>query len=72
MTTLEELIEKQPLFADTYLLLGGIYEKQGKKNEAEKVYNKALATEGMPDTYKVRMKAKLDAVKGTLGEAPRK
>jgi predicted negative regulator of RcsB-dependent stress response len=47
------------------VLLGGIYEKQGNKAEAEDVYNKGLDVEGIPDQYKVRMKVRLEALKGT-------
>ena len=50
---LDGLITKYPAYADAYVLLGGIYEKQGKKAEAEGVYNRGLAVEGMPDQYKV-------------------
>jgi Tfp pilus assembly protein PilF len=60
---LEDLIAKYPVYADAYVLLGGIYEKQGKKVEAEGVYNRGLAVEGIPDQYKVRMKVLLDALK---------
>ena len=62
-TVLDSLIGKYPTYADAYVLLGGIYEKQGKKTEAEGVYNKGLAVGGMPDQYKVRMKARLEALK---------
>jgi Tfp pilus assembly protein PilF len=61
--TLEGLIEKQPAYADPYLLLGRIYEKQGKKEEAEKIYKKALETEGIPDQDKFRIGAQLEALK---------
>jgi tetratricopeptide (TPR) repeat protein len=61
--TLDGLIEKQPGFADAYLLLGGIYEKQGKKSEAEKVYTKALSTESIPDQHKRRIAAQLNTLK---------
>jgi Tfp pilus assembly protein PilF len=61
--TLEGLIEKQPAYADSYLLLGGIYEKQGKKEEAEKIYKKALETDGIPDQDKFRIGAQLEALK---------
>jgi predicted Zn-dependent protease len=61
--TLGVLIEKQPTFADSYLLLGGTYEKQGKKEEAEKIYKKALETDGIPDQYKRRIAAQLEALK---------
>ena len=68
--TLEALIEKQPSFGDSYVLLGGIFEKQGKKSEAEKVYRKGLAAEGIPDSYKARMKARLEATKGSIAGEP--
>jgi tetratricopeptide (TPR) repeat protein len=61
--TLEALIEKQPVYADAYDLLGATYERQGKKEEAEKIYNKALETEGLPDRDKVRIAARLEALK---------
>jgi Tfp pilus assembly protein PilF len=61
--TLEALIEKQPAYADAYLLLGGTYEKQGREEEAEKIYKKALETDGVPDRYKSRIAAQLEAMK---------
>jgi Tfp pilus assembly protein PilF len=61
--TLEGLIEKQPVYVDSYLLLAGIYEKQGKKEEAEKIYKKALETEGIPDQARLRIGARLEALK---------
>ena len=61
--TLEALIEKQPAYADSYLLLGGTYEKQGKKEEAEKIYKKALETDGIPDQDKFRIGAQMEALR---------
>ncbi|MFA6220787.1 MAG: tetratricopeptide repeat protein [Desulfomonilaceae bacterium] len=63
-SVLDGLITKYAAYADAYVLLGAIYEKQGKKEQAEGVYNKGLAVTGMPDQYKVRMKARLNALKG--------
>ena len=57
------MIEKQPAYADPYLLLGGIYAKQGKKEEAEKIYKKALETDGIPNQDKFRIGAQLEALK---------
>ena len=54
------------------MLLGRVYEKQGKKTEAEGVYNKGLAVETIPDQYKVRMKVRLEALKGNLPDAQKK
>jgi len=62
-SVLDGLINQYPAYADAYVLLGAIYEKQEKKAQAEGVYNKGLAVDGMPDHYKVRMKSRLDALK---------
>src|SRR5208283_811517 len=69
---LDGLITKYPAYADAYVLLGGIYEKQGKKAEDEGVYNKGLAADGIPDQYKVRMKKRLEALKGAPPDAQKK
>ncbi len=69
---LDALITKYPASADAYILLGGIYEKQGKGAEAEEVYNKGLAVEGIPARYKVRMKIRLEALRGNYPEAQNK
>jgi len=60
---LEDLITRHPPYPDSYLLLGGIYEKQGKKEQAEKIYKKALETHGIPDKYRHRIAAQLEALK---------
>jgi len=61
--TLEALVEKQPAYGDAYLLLGETYERLGKKKEAEKTYKKALDTDGIPDRYKSRIAAKMEAIR---------
>jgi tetratricopeptide (TPR) repeat protein len=70
--TLAALIEKQPGYAEAYLLLGGTYEKQGRKEEAEKIYMKALETDGIPDRYKHRMATHLEALKQGKTDAEKK
>ena len=60
---LHDLIARYSAYADAYLLLGGIYEEQGNKSKAEEVYNQGLAAEGIPDSQKYRMKARLDGLK---------
>jgi Tfp pilus assembly protein PilF len=60
---LEALIEKQPAYADSYLLLGGTYERWGEKEEAEKIYKKALEADGIPDRHKRRIAAQMEAMK---------
>jgi tetratricopeptide (TPR) repeat protein len=69
---LDGLITRYPAYADAYVLLGGIYEKQGKKAAAEAVYNRGLVVEGMPDQYKVLMKVRLEALKGAPPDAQKK
>ncbi len=62
-SVLDGLIRKYPTYADAYVLLGGIYEKQGKGAEAERVYSRGITTEGIPNQYKVRMKLRLDTLR---------
>jgi tetratricopeptide (TPR) repeat protein len=71
-SVLDGLITKYPAYIDAYVLLGGIYEKQGKKAEAEGVYNKGLAAEGIPDKDKIHMKVRLNALKGSPSDAQKK
>ena len=71
VTVRDGLITKYPAYADAYVLLGGIYEKQGKKAQAEG-YNKGLAVESMPDQYKVRMKVHPNGMKGAPPDSQKK
>jgi Tfp pilus assembly protein PilF len=61
-SVMDGLINQYPAYADAYVLLGAIYEKQEKKAQAEGVYKKGLAVESIPDKYKVQMKARLQAL----------
>lgn len=64
---LEALMITRPSYPYTYLLLGSIYEIQGKRAEAEQLYDKALTDEGIPESYKLRIRGKLDALKRAGG-----
>ena len=61
--TLDALITRQPAYLDAYLLLAGIYEKEGKNEDVERVYNKALAVEGAPESFKDHVREKLELLK---------
>ncbi len=61
--TLVTLIAGQPAYLDAYPLLGEIYEKEGKKEDAERVYTRAAALEGAPAGFRNHMRVKLDALK---------
>ena len=52
-----------PAYPDAYLLLADIYEQQGKKDEAVKVYKRALAEQGISPKAKEYIKSRLEAVK---------
>jgi tetratricopeptide (TPR) repeat protein len=59
---LRDLIDLAPAFADSYLLMGEIYENQGKKKEAETIYREALGKEGLTRNDYQRIDAKLKAL----------
>ena len=63
MTTLNALITKQSGYFDAYLLLGRIYEKEGKKRDAEKIYNAALALERVPESFRKHIRGILESLK---------
>lgn len=48
ISTLRKLIAGSPDYPDPYLLLGAIYERQGRVNEARTVYQQALRNEESP------------------------
>lgn len=45
---LQGVVAAHPDYADAYLLLGEVYEKQGKTSEAKSLYFQALSQEGIP------------------------
>ncbi|MGA7876746.1 MAG: tetratricopeptide repeat protein, partial [Desulfoferrobacter sp.] len=45
---LQALIRENPAHADAYALLGDIYERAGKLEDAEKVYQEAATSEAVP------------------------
>jgi tetratricopeptide (TPR) repeat protein len=67
---LREVTGKAPAYGDPYLLMGEIYEKQGKKKEAEAVYREALGKEGLSREDRSRIDAKLRAL--TSGETKKR
>jgi tetratricopeptide (TPR) repeat protein len=69
---LEGLITKYPAYADAYVLLGGIYEKQGKKADAEGVYNMGLADKNIPIQYKGLMKQLLKVLQSGAPDTGKK
>jgi len=59
---LQKLIRKHPAYIDAYMLLGMIYEKQGKLNDARALYLKALKNKGLSKVDQYRFNEKLRAL----------
>lgn len=57
------LLAGQPAYFDAYLLLAEIYEQQGKREDAEKVYNRALTVERVPEAFRNHIRTKLEEFK---------
>jgi predicted Zn-dependent protease len=60
--TLEVLISRIPSYPDAYLLLADIHQQQGRKEEAVKVYNRAMAAPGIPERARKFFKERLDGL----------
>ncbi len=56
---LQETISRQPGNADAYLMLGEIYQRQGKPERASAVYVQALRGKALSDPDRERIGAKL-------------
>ena len=54
-----DLTARRPAYANAYLLLGDMYEKQGRAKEAENTYRKILADEGLSRQERAFIEAKL-------------
>jgi len=60
---LSGLTESHPEYADTYLLLGSIYESQGRTADAISVYEEALGAQGITSEYKRAIQERLRALR---------
>ena len=56
---LRDTVDRHPAYLDAVLLLGEIYERDGKKEEAREVYRKALSSGQLSDRDSLRVKARL-------------
>jgi Tfp pilus assembly protein PilF len=62
--TLRDTVKRHPAYVDAVLLLGQIYEKDGKKESAKEVYRKALSSGQLSERDSLRIKMKLQALEG--------
>jgi tetratricopeptide (TPR) repeat protein len=60
---LEGLIVSYPLNGEAYLLLGEIYEKQGRVGNARALYRRGMALEEMNERDRTRMEVRLDKLR---------
>jgi len=56
---LEDLIRRHPSYVNAYVLLGDMYEKQGRTKEAVNAYQRVLATGGLSPRDRLFIEAKL-------------
>lgn len=56
---LRQVITRHPTYADAYLFLGDLYEKQNRHEDAERLYRQALSEEGIPIQARRIFEAKL-------------
>jgi tetratricopeptide (TPR) repeat protein len=59
---LQQLIRRHPVYIDAHMLLGMIYEKQGKLNDARVLYLKALENKGLSKSDQFRLNERLRAI----------
>jgi tetratricopeptide (TPR) repeat protein len=59
---LQRLLQEHPAFANAYLLLGDIYQEQGRKEKARGVYRRGLARPDLPPRARQVIKNKMQAL----------
>jgi tetratricopeptide (TPR) repeat protein len=59
---LQDTIKQQPFYGDAYILLGEIYEKQGKASDARTLYLEGLTKNAIPSSYRQRFSERLKAL----------
>jgi tetratricopeptide (TPR) repeat protein len=57
-----DVIRRSPAYVDAYLLLGDIYEKQGKADEAIELYREAVGNEALSQPQRRHFAARLQAL----------
>jgi tetratricopeptide (TPR) repeat protein len=59
---LRKIVDRNPPFPPAYALLGSIYEKQGKQDEARKVYRKAADNAEIPAADRAQFRSRLQSM----------
>ena len=64
--TLEGLLDRHPAYADAYLLLGSLYERQGKTEAARALYARALEAADLNRRQEYQVASRLQALGGAV------
>ena len=59
---LRETIKRRPLYGDSYMLLGSIYEEREEFEEALSLYNEAMDIEELPEQFKRFLQTRVHAI----------
>jgi tetratricopeptide (TPR) repeat protein len=59
---LQQIVNQHPTYMDACLLLGDIYEKDGRTRDAEKLYRETLRLQGLAREYRNYLEARLSAL----------
>ena len=68
MTTLQALLARHPAYGEAYLLLGELYVKASKVQEARQLFARALEVKELPDTYRTRIASLQRNLAGSEGK----
>jgi tetratricopeptide (TPR) repeat protein len=60
---LESAVQKWPIYGEVYMLLGDIYQQQGRMEEAKSLYGEALKQKGLSRRYRALIEAKFRSLK---------
>jgi Flp pilus assembly protein TadD len=61
---LRDMVDRQMPHADAYIMLGQIYEQQGKSKSAVKVYSKAASNEKLPEYQRHSFSSRINQIQG--------
>jgi len=59
---LRKIVDRNQPFSPAYVMLGTIYEKQGKTAEARKIYKKAADNAELPEPDRAQFRSKLQTI----------
>jgi tetratricopeptide (TPR) repeat protein len=68
MATLQALLIRHPAYGEAYLLLGELYVKAGRVQEARQLFARALEVKELPETYRTRISSLQQNLAGSDGK----